>query len=425
MLRRIVFVLLTLAFFSGPVSAQYFERSGYSGIGIPFFESDIYRSFDEDLQKVRVSVTAMLLNDDITFVKSDTGGYDAEFEWIIAVYNDKERVVFSRTVNKKVNVHDYEQTNSRTEKISLKEDFSLEPGEYSVLLRTLDLISNKTAQRKIKMKLPEYAGKKLSISGIMFLHDFVQDSIGNMMDFEPTFSNNFSLRRGEFFIYFDLYAEDVNVPARIRYILETDKETEIDTVVHALITEKVSPHVIKFEKNRFQKNRYELKIEVESSGAVVKDGTNFSFFWSQVPTTTEDIDEALRQMTYILNSDSLDKYEDASLEEKQRFFKSFWAKRDPNPATRKNELMDEYFKRVNYANRQFSTFNMKGWLSDRGRLLIKFGTPDDIERHPFEIDTVPYEIWRYYSLRKEFLFQDYSGFGDYRLHPAYLNVEYE
>ena len=106
------------------------------------------------------------------------------------------------------------------------------------------------------------------------------------------------------------------------------------------------------------------------------------------------------------------------------FFKAFWKSLDPNPQTEKNELMDEYYKRVNYANENFSNMGMEGWRTDRGRILIKFGFPDDIERHPFEAGTYPYEIWRYYDLRKVFLFIDRTGFGDYVLHPNYYDMEY-
>jgi hypothetical protein len=86
--------------------------------------------------------------------------------------------------------------------------------------------------------------------------------------------------------------------------------------------------------------------------------------------------------------------------------------------------MEEYFSRVNYANREFSSFSDDGWLSDRGRILIKFGMPDDVERHPFEIDRYPFVVWRYYTLRKTFLFSDRTGFGDYRLDPRYQTEEF-
>ena len=50
--------------------------------------------------------------------------------------------------------------------------------------------------------------------------------------------------------------------------------------------------------------------------------------------------------------------------------------------------------------------------------------PKNLERHPFEMNSVPYVIWRYYSLRKVFVFADKTGFGDYRLLPSYQSQEY-
>ena len=143
-----------------------------------------------------------------------------------------------------------------------------------------------------------------------------------------------------------------------------------------------------------------------------------------LPETSEDITTALEQMRYILPTDSLDRYAEAPLAEQQKFFSNYWVRRDPNPNTKVNELMDEYFSRINYANREFTNFSSKGWLSDRGRIMIKFGYPDDIERHPFEISSSPYEVWRYYNLRRVFVFIDESGFGDYRLSPQSMSQEY-
>ena len=80
-------------------------------------------------------------------------------------------------------------------------------------------------------------------------------------------------------------------------------------------------------------------------------------------------------MRYILPYDSLSKYKDADLEAKQTYFKRFWKERDPNPKTPNNELKDEYFRRINYANRNYTAFGQPGWITDRGRILIKFGFP--------------------------------------------------
>ena len=129
-------------------------------------------------------------------------------------------------------------------------------------------------------------------------------------------------------------------------------------------------------------------------------------------------------MRYIPEADSIKWALKQDYKEQLAYFQRFWKRIDPNPDTEKNELIEEYYQRVNIANQLFSTPNMGGWLTDRGRIYIKFGSPDDIERHPFELDSKPYQIWRYYSLRKTFLFIDTSGFGDYFLDPNYMDVEY-
>ena len=48
-------------------------------------------------------------------------------------------------------------------------------------------------------------------------------------------------------------------------------------------------------------------------------------------------------------------------------------------------------------------------------VFILFGPPSDIERHPFDIHTKPYEVWYYYQINRTFVFVDESGFGEYRL----------
>jgi GWxTD domain-containing protein len=167
-----------------------------------------------------------------------------------------------------------------------------------------------------------------------------------------------------------------------------------------------------------------VELTVKSKDGSVKKREQFSFYWTDTPNTEFDLNAAFDQMVYIVNEDSLKKYKNAPLEQKKIFFNRFWAEHDPDPNTSKNELKNEYFRRINFSNQRFTVLGQPGWATDRGRILIKFGFPDDIERHPFELGTKPYEIWRYYSLRKTFLFHDMSGFGDYRLDPAFLDEEF-
>ncbi len=418
--------MLVLLFSLSPLFAQYYEESGLSGVGIPFFEVSVNRQFGATLDKSHVMIFSEILYDDLTFIKSDSSGYDAQFEWVIAVYTEKKDIIFSRTINKKYNVKEFAHTNSREKKIYIKNSVDLEPGTYEFLIRIIDLNSNKSAQKRISVEIPDISQKKLALSDILFVQNVELDSLGNILTFDPVTRDNFTDRDGYFYLYFTLYSQITGKPVQIQYLFANNRQNvSLDSTAVKVLDKHNTAFLLRVKKSIFTKNRYLLKLTARVEDEEETREKEITFFWKSVPASLEDIDQALQQMMYIISTDTLNKYMDADLETKKRFFREFWKKRDPNPETKKNELMDEYYKRVNYANQHFSGFGEKGWLSDRGRIFIKFGPPDDIERHPFELESNPYEIWRYYSIRKTFLFQDYTGFGDYRLDPAYLNVENE
>ncbi len=79
-------------------------------------------------------------------------------------------------------------------------------------------------------------------------------------------------------------------------------------------------------------------------------------------------------------------------------------------------MRSTFYKRVIEADNRFSFRKYKkGWMTDRGRILIKYGEPDEILKEALPIGTKPYIIWYYYNINKNFLFQDIKGFGDYEL----------
>jgi len=119
-------------------------------------------------------------------------------------------------------------------------------------------------------------------------------------------------------------------------------------------------------------------------------------------------------------------------EEREEFIQLFWAQRDPDPDTNENEYREEYYERITYANEHYSS-GKPGTKTDRGRIYIKFGKPDEIESHPsggtyqrmsYEgrgtITAYPFERWFYRHLPGvgsgvEIEFVDPTGSGEYRL----------
>jgi GWxTD domain-containing protein len=119
-------------------------------------------------------------------------------------------------------------------------------------------------------------------------------------------------------------------------------------------------------------------------------------------------------------------------EERQNFIEGFWLRRDPTPDTEENEFREEHYRRIAYANERFAS-GIPGWKSDRGRMYIAYGPPDEIESHPsggtyerpFEegggsTSTYPFEKWRYRYIEGigndvNIEFVDTTMSGEYRM----------
>ena len=97
--------------------------------------------------------------------------------------------------------------------------------------------------------------------------------------------------------------------------------------------------------------------------------------------------------------------------------KKFWEKRDQNMETKVNEIKQEYEERVAHVNDIYGSIRKPGWKTDRGRVFIIYGKPDEIEYHPSEGATNPYEIWFYFQIQGgvRFYFVDQLGYGRYEL----------
>ncbi len=107
----------------------------------------------------------------------------------------------------------------------------------------------------------------------------------------------------------------------------------------------------------------------------------------------------------------------SSVDGKRRFLADFWAREDRKAGLGGFNSWEKFYERFNYANKKYKTAFKKGWLTDRGRVYIDYGAPDQIDRHPNSSSSKPYEIWTYNSIEGGviFVFVDLTGFNDYIL----------
>jgi GWxTD domain-containing protein len=135
--------------------------------------------------------------------------------------------------------------------------------------------------------------------------------------------------------------------------------------------------------------------------------------------TEEQIISEYDKFAIIATAAEIDAYNSLSENRaKQKYLYRFWGMQDSDPATLINETLEDFRKNVAYANTYYSTIQQRdGWRTDRGRVLLKYGKPSEIERNDYNVEGRPYEIWTYNNLQGGaiFAFVDKSGHNNYRL----------
>jgi GWxTD domain-containing protein len=132
----------------------------------------------------------------------------------------------------------------------------------------------------------------------------------------------------------------------------------------------------------------------------------------------EELDDLYSKAKYIALQSETDQYDLlTNLEGKREFTFNFWEARKNDPLVSENYSYLAYVERVKESNVKYGAMGKKGWKTDRGRIYITYGEPNDIERYPNEPQTRPYEKWNYNDIEGGvfFIFGDITGFSDYQL----------
>lgn len=131
-------------------------------------------------------------------------------------------------------------------------------------------------------------------------------------------------------------------------------------------------------------------------------------------TSFEDM---LSYLRYFALPEQLQALRSAPLADRGRAWIAFLRSTDPDPSTPEHEALRDYFVRIEQANQRFREEAGPGWLTDRGRVFITLGDPDQIyDQGQNDIaQRGRVQIWEYTQYRAQLVFVDQTGFGRYRL----------
>jgi GWxTD domain-containing protein len=145
----------------------------------------------------------------------------------------------------------------------------------------------------------------------------------------------------------------------------------------------------------------------------------FVTFGDELPVTT--FEEMLGYLRYFADGRRLAALRDAPASGRAAAWGEFFRATDPTPTTPENEALRDYFGRVALANARYREEGGNGWLTDRGRVYVTVGDPDQIYQQGGAADVNTRgraQIWEYRDDRIQLVFIDQSGFGRWRLTAA-------
>jgi GWxTD domain-containing protein len=381
-----------------------------------------YDSTGDDL---RVEVYFKMFSSVMTFEKRGDK-FMASYEMDLIV-NRKGKQFTGTSKGGDLFADSYETTLSSEDFIINKVEFVLPPDNYQLTGKLTDAFSGDQIEIKKDMKLKDLKKKHPAISSIEFIREveysksqpfFFKDN----MTLIPSVSRTYGFSQPELMFYYQIYNKpDFKKDYFAVYDFLLDRKyIKSDT---AMFTSggTITGRLEELSVESFLPGIYTLKIHISSPGGKLEIDTETEFIveWSALSIVLNDYKTAVQQLRYIASDDEIKWLLSAPDESRIDYWNEFWSSKDESPKTAQNEIKNLYYRRLRYADINFGTFGRNGWKSDMGMVYITFGPADEIERHPFDTNAKPYQIWYYYNEKLRFLFVDYNGYGEYELQYPY------
>jgi GWxTD domain-containing protein len=419
-MRAFLFYLFILQLvFSAAAIGQVENPNIGPVVGLPNFNLDAL-CFQNTDGSSRLDVYIQVPYEVLQFV-SIASGFLSRYEVTLNILDKTEVLVFERVWIEEVLLKTFEQTQEKNKFNLSQRSLPLDPGVYTMRIQVRDLESQKATVIGREITIPNFLQQQLLISDIMLVNQVKREA--GKSSIAPNVTGNLSDIPDGFSLFFELYNPVKEDSVMMSYKIIDKKENVIYSRQEpAVLTGERTQMIPRIDSSKFQVGNYWIVVQAqtiphdkESMIYRIEKRRSFIVRWSGLPVSIKDLELAIKQLRYISSEAEYDKFEEAATsEEKERLFQEFWRRRDLSPDTRRNEFMEEYYARVEYANQHFSHY-LEGWRTDMGMVFIIFSAPNNVDRHPFDYDAKPYEIWTYYDLNRQLVFVDETGFGDYKL----------
>jgi GWxTD domain-containing protein len=365
----------------------------------------------------------------LTFIKDDNK-YQAALSLAVEVHDTSGQFIYRQINQTNITVSSFEETNSADNYCEDFIVFHLPNDEYNFLPVITDMQSGQEVRLE-KKKVMKIRPDSAKILAPIVLNENKIESKGKeypvLTNFEDAIP--FSPMQYELAIPY----KDTSVQKIYVRIID-EKDTVYSSYINKsffsdLSLSKVDGQIVMnanhgpndyriFILNNFSNLLSEGRVKIVV--AENKDGLDSKTFyknviWFNKPFSLLNPEFAITSLKYIESDSLISKLLDADSKEYPEELQKYWHKYDPTPKTKFNELMNEYYNRIDYAMKNFAPLSGdNGADTDRGRIYIKYGMPEKIERSSNDDGKVE-ELWIYTKENLSFRFVDKNGTGEFPL----------
>ncbi|MGH7544492.1 MAG: GWxTD domain-containing protein [Gemmatimonadota bacterium] len=368
----------------------------------------------------RALLGVSLSNSDLEFVRTEEGGWRADYE--VQVEFEGDAAPPERSWDQSVEVATFDETRLTGETIVFQTELGLLPGEYEVRVTVRDRNADDASHGRLEVTVPVPSGPVLGEP--VPLRQYRPGEGGG--EYIVNAAHTFSVAPTVFEFLIQVAGLDpaasYTLTARILPLEGGDDGPSDSTAGQwsgpvQVATDGSLRHVGAIQNEGAEFGEYRLE-------ATLRNGAGDELGGSSTPLLVagsggwiaENWEDALSLIKYEATSKEMDILEDVEGEQARiEAWNCFWRIRDPVTATAANEGMSEYFRKIQVANANWQSSLRPGFLSDRGRVYITIGPPDDISQRPVPAGSSAYEVWTYHRYNFQILFVDRIGFNNYQL----------
>lgn len=227
------------------------------------------------------------------------------------------------------------------------------------------------------------------------------------------------------FLYYELYSffGELNGKEYIRVFQKDKMFTE--TVTDISIQSSIKPVIREIPIGSFEPGLYRIEIEMQSGTMVNKREIDFSIKKDEIKIVRffEEDEKDFEFVKLFLNSNEKSTFSNLDFQSKLFFIDRFWRAKEAE-WNAEGKIVSLILDRLAYVNKHFSSQKTEGWQTDRGRIYLKYGEPDEIVKlntNMYDTDIMQdnpqvvytnlgakdFHIWKYRSTpRTSFIFID-------------------